>query len=535
MRQAPTSRWLLTAVFCFCPAAVLAAAGQVQFTHGDVRVQTAQGQSQNAAQGMALNEGDVIATAPGSSAQLRMEDGGLISVRPGSQLRIEAFAFNTAEDKSFFALLKGSFRALTGAIGKRNRASWRATTPTATIGIRGSDADIGFDPATQLTGVRTFTGGHNIQPLDGSNPLDTGAGQIGLFTPGAPPVIGSQFPFEPPASRAQAGAPPSPRDQTPAQQQASGAPPAGVRPPPPPPSQVSGVAPKPQGPSPIGGALANGPAPLGNLPPPPPQYTAQAGNLPLSTPNFAPHNFGAVGADMNQDATGVKAGNGAILVDGAPGRQIVLAPDGNVLAVADGAGDFSFAAGTANLGPNATFTIHDATGQAVSAGKWGVWQGPFTVINQGTPKNAISGFHFAGGSNVTSTAQLAALGTQSFTYSQIGGTASNETGALASSFSTSANVTLTPGPTLGTVSMTATASFPTGSTGWNGYAINGTLKDFLGNAGVSGGLWTCTGCIAATNGSVHGQFLGPQAEGLLAGVSASDGVKAMTGTAVLQR
>ena len=304
MHSIPLARWLFTAAACLASPAVLAAAGQVQFAQGDVRVQNAQGQAERAAQGMAVNEGDVIATAPGASAQLRMEDGGLISVRPGSQLRIEAFAYNTQDDKSFFSLLKGSFRALTGAIGKRSRAAWRATTPTATIGIRGSDADIGFDPATQLTGVRTFTGGHSIQPSDGSNPLETGAGQIGLFIPGAPPCIGNDFPFEPPASRPQAGAPPSAHDQAPAQQQA-GAPPPGERPLPPAPSQISGVAPRPQGGAPIGAALTNAPGLLGNLPPPSRQFAAQAGNLPLSTPNLAPHNFGAVGADMNQEASGI--------------------------------------------------------------------------------------------------------------------------------------------------------------------------------------------------------------------------------------
>lgn len=221
------------------------------------------------------------------------------------------------------------------------------------------------------------------------------------------------------------------------------------------------------------------------------------------------------------------------MVDSTPGRQIVLSPDGNALAVAN-AGDFSFAANNASLGPNDSFAVQDDNGATVSTGRWGVWQGPFTVISQGAPKSAISGFHFAGGSNITSTAQLAALGTQSFSYSMIGGTASNEAGALASSFSTSANVILTPGPTLGTVSMTASANFPAGSIGWNGSGISGTLKDFLGNTGISGGAWTCSGC-AATSGSAHGQFLGPQAEGLITGISACDGVKAMIGTAVLTR
>ena len=119
-----------------------AVAGYVQFVSGDVQITNAAGQSRAAQKGDAISEGDTLASAPSSSAQIKMQDGGLVAVRPDTKLKFDQFVFAGKQDgneKSFFSLFKGGFRAITGLIGQVNKQNYKITTPAATIGIRGTD------------------------------------------------------------------------------------------------------------------------------------------------------------------------------------------------------------------------------------------------------------------------------------------------------------------------------------------------------------------------------------------------------------
>jgi hypothetical protein len=117
-------------------------AGHVQFLNGSVQITNSAGQTHALQKGDAIHESDTVITAKGASAQIKMRDGGYIVVRPDSQLKFDSFVFNGEEDgseKSFFSLIKGGIRAITGLIGHKNKESYRIATPESTIGIRGTD------------------------------------------------------------------------------------------------------------------------------------------------------------------------------------------------------------------------------------------------------------------------------------------------------------------------------------------------------------------------------------------------------------
>lgn len=123
-------------------AVYAAAAGYTQFVYGNVQVIDAAGKISTLKKGAAVNEGDTLISAVSASAQIKMLDGGFIAVRPDTQLKLDSFVFNGKADgseKSFFSLLKGGFRAVTGLIGQRDKNNYRITTANATIGIRGTD------------------------------------------------------------------------------------------------------------------------------------------------------------------------------------------------------------------------------------------------------------------------------------------------------------------------------------------------------------------------------------------------------------
>jgi len=123
-------------------AAYAGIAGHVQFVNGSVQVTNEAGQTHLLQKGDAVHESDTLTTSKGASAQIKMRDGGFVVIRPDSQLKFDSFKFSGEEDgteQSFFSLIKGGVRAITGMIGHLHKSSYHITTIASTIGIRGTD------------------------------------------------------------------------------------------------------------------------------------------------------------------------------------------------------------------------------------------------------------------------------------------------------------------------------------------------------------------------------------------------------------
>ncbi len=137
--------WMLAAALAAAPAghAWAQAAAQVQFIAvvGDVRIVGRDGVQRAAARGGELREGETLLSGANGLAQLRLADGGMISVRGNTELKLDRFTYRGRDDRSasfFVSLLKGGFRSVTGLIGQLNRDGYKINTPFATIGIRGT-------------------------------------------------------------------------------------------------------------------------------------------------------------------------------------------------------------------------------------------------------------------------------------------------------------------------------------------------------------------------------------------------------------
>lgn len=137
-----TSIFLVVCMMLVSQTSYAGDAGRAQFVIGSVQITSATGQTSALKKGGTVKEGDTLTTAKSASAQIKMLDGGLIAVRPDTQLKFDIFKFNGTQDgseRSFFSLFKGGFRAITGMIGQVNKSSFRITTAASTIGIRGTD------------------------------------------------------------------------------------------------------------------------------------------------------------------------------------------------------------------------------------------------------------------------------------------------------------------------------------------------------------------------------------------------------------
>ncbi len=98
------------------------------------------GEARHLKRGDIVKVGDHLQSSPGGETLLQELDGGMLALRPSSELWIENFAAEgKASDHATLRLVVGGVRAITGWIGHVNQPGSTIVTPTARIGIRGTD------------------------------------------------------------------------------------------------------------------------------------------------------------------------------------------------------------------------------------------------------------------------------------------------------------------------------------------------------------------------------------------------------------
>jgi hypothetical protein len=151
------------------------AAGTVSLVEGDVRFLDAKQQVRRPAAGDAVYEGDSIVTGANGEVHLDMQDGGYIGVRPDTSMRIVNFKAEGGSDDGFLiGLLQGSFRAVTGWITRSSGRRADVQTPTATIGIRGTD----YEPLVIPEGSKAGEPGTYNRVYIGETEMRTAQGSL---------------------------------------------------------------------------------------------------------------------------------------------------------------------------------------------------------------------------------------------------------------------------------------------------------------------------------------------------------------------
>ena len=138
-------KWLAAVAFAGLLLSGTAEAGQVVGTVTDISgpmlARRLDGTIKALTAQSAVEQGDTLVTEKGTYARIKFIDNGEITLRPNTQFKIENFSYEAAKpesDSAFFSLLKGGLRSITGLLGKRNKEKFGLSTPTATIGIRGT-------------------------------------------------------------------------------------------------------------------------------------------------------------------------------------------------------------------------------------------------------------------------------------------------------------------------------------------------------------------------------------------------------------
>jgi hypothetical protein len=132
-------------LWCLPVRAALTPAGQVLVASGPfIAIQT-NASARSLSRGSEFYQGDRLWTGPRTRAQIRFSDGAIMTLRPDTEFSVDEYEFddkNVDNNKSFFTLIKGGFRTLTGLVSKLRPDSYRVKTAYAIVGVRGTTYEV---------------------------------------------------------------------------------------------------------------------------------------------------------------------------------------------------------------------------------------------------------------------------------------------------------------------------------------------------------------------------------------------------------
>lgn len=173
--------------------------GRVDFTAGNVTVTGTDGSSRRLVKGNEVKSGDRIVSDASGRAQIRFSDGAFVALQPNTDFNINNYTFEGQADgkeRALFGLLKGAMRTVTGLIGRSNKSSYQISTPSATIGIRGTGGVITVAPDGSTLVLGT-SGVWTLTNPAGSVDVPAGTAAATTSNPNQPPQQTTQGPTVP--------------------------------------------------------------------------------------------------------------------------------------------------------------------------------------------------------------------------------------------------------------------------------------------------------------------------------------------------
>ena len=186
----------------FAAATGAQALGYVHDLTGSANVRRGAAAAQALRIGDLVDEGHTVATEANSTAVIKFEDGQVMALHESSSFVVRQYLYSTQQvsaSRAAFELLRGGLRFITGVIGSTNRNALRLTAGAATIGIRGSDGTLVYDPATRLLSAAMNDGEISLMTPLGTQSI--GPGAFATASPTAPPTASAPVAQAAPALR----------------------------------------------------------------------------------------------------------------------------------------------------------------------------------------------------------------------------------------------------------------------------------------------------------------------------------------------
>lgn len=160
------------------PNAVQASARLVN-AQGEIHASDGVGPKRKLFDGGSVYAGETVELGTGAKGVLAFRDDSRLTLGANTRFKVDSFVFddkNPNEGRFLVSLLRGSLRALTGLIGKANNRNVSFSTPTSTIGIRGTGLDMDCGSGDSCN-VFTWQGTIEVMPIGQTVVQTLNAGQ----------------------------------------------------------------------------------------------------------------------------------------------------------------------------------------------------------------------------------------------------------------------------------------------------------------------------------------------------------------------
>jgi hypothetical protein len=133
--------------------------GAAAVIRGEVYWLTSDGRKVPITPGGALYSGARIVTGGNARIQVLLLDETVFTIGPNSDMVLDEFVYDpsTSIGKVSVRVTKGMFRFVTGKVARKDLEHLKVTLPVGTIGIRGTDVEIDYQPGA-ASSIRLFLG-----------------------------------------------------------------------------------------------------------------------------------------------------------------------------------------------------------------------------------------------------------------------------------------------------------------------------------------------------------------------------------------
>ena len=128
---------LFAGIGCHANAAEI---GQIKVSKGAVAIDRG-GQSLRGDAGTRVQDSDVVRTGTDGSVGITMTDNSLLSAGPNSVLSLDRYEFDSTTNAGRFdaSLQRGTLAVVSGRLAKQSAEAMTVRTPTAILGVRGTE------------------------------------------------------------------------------------------------------------------------------------------------------------------------------------------------------------------------------------------------------------------------------------------------------------------------------------------------------------------------------------------------------------
>jgi hypothetical protein len=150
---------ILVLVLTATQASAQSEVGTVAAVQGTVRLERS-GTTQNVSIGVPVFVGDRLTTGTSDRARIVFEDDSVLDIGPETEVVIDTLVFERSANRfeTLLKLLRGTIRSLVSEYYREPRASYEIETPTAVVGVRGTEFITRYYPTADVSEIVGIVG-----------------------------------------------------------------------------------------------------------------------------------------------------------------------------------------------------------------------------------------------------------------------------------------------------------------------------------------------------------------------------------------